>query len=323
MARPLVAVGALNLDLVFRLRGPVRERASNVAALERRTGGVAANVARAYAVERTTAFPPGPDGSAPDGPFLVCALGDGPAPPCEGVTLLGVARPGAPGSAYAAVLDPDGEFRLGLAATDVVETLTAEEALAGLGGRRAGAWLVDANLSAACLAGLARRTASGTGPGDGPHGPAGVPFAAMAVSPEKALRLGPLAPRVDCLFCNRREAAALTGVGVDASLDALARALRERGWRRAVLTDGPAPLAVLEPGGTTVLEVPVAPVRGPVPDDSDGGGGNGPGVNGAGDALAGATLVHWLAGVPLADAVARAGLPAAARHLAPAPSPTS
>ena len=300
MSPPLVCVGALNVDLVFRLAGPVRARASNVATLERRVGGVAANVARAYAAERAGAPVPGPHGPAPGGPLLVCAVGDGPAPACEGVELLGVERPGAAGSTYAAVLDADGELRLGLAATDVVETLAAGEVRARLGGRlggrRAGAWLVDANLSAACLADLAGGTRE--------------PFAAMAVSPEKARRLAPVASRVDCLFCNRREAVALTGTDADAPLDALARALRERGWRRAVLTDGPAPLIVVEPDGTTVLDVPRAP-----------GAGDGPGVNGAGDALAGATLVHWLAGVPLADAVARAGLPAAARHLAPTRSP--
>ena len=302
MASPLVAVGALNVDLVFRLTGPARERASNVATLERRVGGVAANVARAYEAGRTDALASGragfePEGLAADGPLLVCAVGDDPAPGCEGVTLLGVRRPGAAASTYAAVLDADGELRLGLAATDVVETLTAAEVDARLEGRlagRPGAWLVDANLSASCLAELAERARE--------------PFAAMAVSPQKAPRLADLAHRVDCLFCNRREAVALTGTDVDAPLDALARALRERGWRRAVLTDGPAPLIVVEPDGTTVLDVPVVP-------------GDGPGVNGAGDALAGATLVHWLAGAPLAEAVARAGLPAAARHLDPTRSP--
>ena len=304
MPSSLVAVGALNVDLVFRLAGPVRERASNVATLERRVGGVAANVARAYAAERAGAPVPGPRGPAPDGPMLVCAVGDGPVPACEGVELLGVERPGAAGSTYAAVLDADGELRLGLAATDVVETLAGDEVRARLderlggrlGGRCTGAWLVDANLSAACLADLAGRSRE--------------PFAAMAVSPQKAPRLAPVASRVDCLFCNRREAVALTGADADAPLDALARALRERGWRRAVLTDGPGPLIVVEPDGTTALDVPAAP-----------GTGDGPGVNGAGDALAGATLVHWLAGAPLADAVARAGLPAAARHLDPTRSP--
>ena len=301
MPSPLVCVGALNVDLVFRLAGPARERASNVATLERHVGGVAANVARAYAAERPGAPVPGPhDGPAPDGPLLVCAVGGGPAPAREGVELLGVERPGAAVSTYAAVLDADGELRLGLAATHVVETLTADEVRARLdgrlGGRRAGAWLVDANLSAACLADLA--------------GHAREPFAAMAVSPEKAPRLAPVASRVDCLFCNRREAVALTDSDADAPLDALARALRERGWRRAVLTDGPGSLIVVEPDAMTVLDVPLAP-----------GTGDGPGVNGAGDALAGATLVHWFAGAPLVDAVARAGLPAAARHLDPTRSP--
>ena len=319
MPFPLVAVGALNVDLVFRLTGPVRERASNVATLERRVGGVAANVARSYAAERDAALASGATRPAPDGPVLACAVGDDLVPPCAGVELLAVTRPGAAGSTYAAVLDAGGELRLGLAATDVVETLTAEEVRARLGGRRAGAWLVDANLSAACLAGLAERAASVRGPGDGPDGSSAAPFAAMAVSPEKALRLAPLASLVDCLFCNRREAAALTGAGTDAPLATLARALRDLGWRRAVLTDGPAPLAVVEPDGTTVLDVPPAPAPGPAPDAP--GPDDGPGVNGAGDALAGATLVHWLAGAPLADAVARAGLPAAARHLDPTRSP--
>ena len=317
MPSPLVAVGALNVDLVFRLTGPVRMRASNVAALERRTGGVAANVARAFAAGRTDS-----DGPGPDGPVLVCALGDGPAPPCEGVEVLGVARPGSAGSTYAAVLDADGELRLGLAATEVAETLTADEVLGRLGGRRTGAWLVDANLSAACLAGLAERTA------DRSVGTATrAPFSAMAVSPEKAVRLAPIAPLADCLFCNRREAVALTGAAAGAPLEALADALRDRGWRRAVLTDGPDPLAVVEPDGTTVLDVPATPEPGVAPAGSASDGrpgrapGDGPGVNGAGDALAGATLVHWLAGTPLADAVARAGLPAAARHLAPSRHP--
>ncbi len=272
---PLVAVGALNVDLVFRLTGPVAMRASNVAGLERRTGGVAANVARAFAREA----PHGPR------PLLVAAIGDDAPPGCEGVELLPVHRPG-PSPTYAAVLDADGELHLGLAATELVETLEAADVLERIDASTP--MLVDANLAPVCLTALAATNRT---------------LVAMATSPEKALRLATIAARVDCLFCNRREAAALVDAAPDSPLDTLADVLTARGWRRYVLTDGPAALLVVEPGERTTVPVPRRTSVGT--------------VNGAGDALAGAALVHWLAGTPLHRAVAEAGLSAAARILSP------
>lgn len=298
----LVVAGALNLDLEFRLTSTVVLGASNPATLAESPGGVAANVARAAARELAVDSA----GLHPDsaGVMLVTALGSDSAslrshPALAGIELEGLERPASLHGRYVAVLDTDGELVIGLAATGIVETIVAAEIEAVLAriGFGAGALVLDTNLSSACLAGLVAPEQTVWSPSN----PAA--FVAMAVSPEKALRLRGLESSIDLLFCNRREAAALVERASDDRLDSLADGLTRLGFTSFVLSDGPGPLLVRTPGAEHLLS--------PVPASRAASGS----VNGAGDALAGATLVHWLAGAELADAVRQAGLPAALAHI--------
>ena len=89
---------------------------------------------------------------------------------------------------------------------------------------------------------------------------------------------------------------------VAAPLGTLADALATLGSRRFVLSDGAA--AVLVQDIASRERVAVAPI-------APGAASSVRSVNGAGDALAGATLARWLDGRSLAAAVREAGLPAA------------
>ena len=288
-------IGALHVD---ELVHPLRElvpRASSPVRREHRTGGVAANVARSARRRARASADAVRDvvlvtalGDDADGERLRATLRD------EGIDCRARRLSDRPSGRYTVVHDARGELHLGLADTGIVETLSAASVRAALGELRPAALVLDANLSGDCLGELlgARSCAPGDDPLDG------VPRVAMAVSPDKAARLAGRLAQIDLLFCNRREAAALTGLDVDAALDALSDALGALGSRRLVLSDGAAPLLVQDGGQRARIAVP--PVTEALVS-----------VNGAGDALAGATLVHLLAGGDLATAVRESGLPAA------------
>jgi sugar/nucleoside kinase (ribokinase family) len=144
---------------------------------------------------------------------------------------------------------------------------------------------MDANLTEECLGSLSQRA-----------GIAGIPQAAMSVSPAKSTRLLSVASSLDLLFCNRREAIALAAedFSIDADIDLLADALLARGFRQFVLTDATAPVVVHSGLSRQYVQVPVLE--------------SSRSVNGAGDALAGATFAAWCAGTELADAVREFGL---------------
>jgi len=291
-----VVIGALHLDLVGRLADAHRPAASNPVRFEASPGGVGANVARAIAAAGLPCrliTPCGGD-SASD-PVLVL----------PGVTIDRVAIGGCEPGRYVAILDQRGELVAGYSDTRACEMASAGQLLAVLARQAATLCVLDANLSAEAIAG----TVAGSR----------APIAAVAVSPVKAQRLAPVATGIALLFCNRREALALTRVPDGASLETLADGLHAAGFARVVLTDGPAGLLVAEPEGRHRLAAPSV------------GAGGVAGVNGAGDALAGATLARLALsgtapGTPfdaaapsgrpsLCDAVATAGTQAARQVL--------
>lgn len=141
--------------------------------------------------------------------------------------------------------------------------------------------LVDANLPAAAL-----HTLLAAGP---------KPFA-IAVSPAKAPRLAGVAARLHCLFCNRREAAAIAGPDALGAPAVLVAALRRLGVSIAVVSDGPRMLVAYAPSETWLFHPPRPRTI------SD--------VTGAGDALAGAAFLALVEDAPLVEAV-RQGLAAA------------
>ncbi|HEY6630780.1 MAG TPA: carbohydrate kinase family protein [Rhizobiaceae bacterium] len=124
----------------------------------------------------------------------------------------------------------------------------------------------------------------------------GKPLFAIAISPAKAVRLADVLPALACLYMNRREAAALAGMGGDDPAGAVVDRLRAQGLTRGVITQGGQPTIGFD--AFHILSVaPPAPKR--VAD-----------VTGAGDALAGATTVALLDGKPFGEAL-REGMAAA------------
>jgi len=186
-----------------------------------------------------------------------------------------------------AIVDTDGEVISGYSDTSACDAADAVSLLNECPAS-ARSMVVDANLSTKTLETLL----------------SSLPIAryALAVSPVKARKLITLAQLVDTLFCNRLEAASITGLSGDTPLNTLSDALGTCGFTTHVLTDGGADLLVLEDGTRTPVTV-----EGPQLTGS----GN---ANGAGDALAGATIAACHAGQSLTSAVSSAGL-AAARQI--------
>jgi len=184
---------------------------------------------------------------------------------------------------YTAILDETGDVVAALADMGLYDA-AFERQLRRKGIREivAGAdhILTDANLPAAAIARLLDTAA-------------GRPVHAIAISPAKAVRLAPHLARLDGLFLNGREAAALSGHTdpVDA-----ARWLLRAGLSQGAITQGGKPVIGLDAEGLFAIQPP-APAT--ILD-----------VTGAGDALAGTTVARLMRGEPFSHAL-RAGVAAA------------
>ena len=154
------------------------------------------------------------------------------------------------------------------------------------------AYAIDANLNTQCLQELVEFLAS--------KQPRAI-IAALPISPEKALKWRTCSDKVDMLFCNRREAAALTDKQTSAPIGELGSALTEMGFANIVLTDASNSIQVIQHKQLTNVAVPSVDITG--------------NVNGAGDALAGATLAHFIKTGDLTRSVTVAGISAAHRVL--------
>lgn len=180
---------------------------------------------------------------------------------------------------YTALLDRDGDVVAALADMQLYEAAFPKQL------RRAklreeiaaaDAVLCDANIPAAGLQRLASLAE-------------GKPLFAIAISPAKAVRLAEILPALACLYMNRREAAALAGLGVEDPVEAIVDRLRMLGLPRGVITQGGDPVVGFDAIGITAVPPP-APRK--VAD-----------VTGAGDALAGAMTVALLGGTPFGKAL--------------------
>ncbi|NTS31506.1 Sugar or nucleoside kinase, ribokinase family [Phyllobacterium sp. YR620] len=115
------------------------------------------------------------------------------------------------------------------------------------------------------------------------------PIYALAISPAKAVRLRTILGNLNCLFMNRREALALTGLGQSAELKEICAALRAAGLQVAVISNGAGPTLAYHNDLAYTLEPPG------VDGIAD--------VTGAGDALAGGTIAGLMQGVAFHEAV--------------------
>ncbi|MCA1299960.1 PfkB family carbohydrate kinase [Stappia indica] len=282
-APSIALIGAIHLDTIAHAAVPIRRETSTPARFVSRPGGVATNVARALAKLDIACALAGVVGDDAAGAQLCAELS------AQGLDMSAVRRlQGRATGRYLALHDPDGALAAAVVDGEITEALPAK-AFTPLPTVliEAAVWFLDTNLPPATLARLAKDA--------GPRRR----LAADAVSCAKAPRLAAILPRLDLLFCNRAEAAALLAIETLPPADDLAAALVERGVSACCVSDGNAPLTLADNTGIRRLDVPHVAVRD---------------VTGAGDALIAGTLAGLHHGRTL-DAAARAGLAAAALTL--------
>jgi sugar/nucleoside kinase (ribokinase family) len=277
----LVCIGGAHVDRRGRVFSAFVPGASNPGAMREDAGGGGFNALRTAAARGVEPVLVSVRGGDSAGEFVTNAVAD--AGIAEATAVFLDRRT----ASYTAILDEYGDAVAALADMAIYEDCfaralrrkAAQEAIAG-----ADAILVDANLPAPAIAivlAVAR-----------------LPVHAIAVSPAKVVRFAPFLQRLETLFMNRREMAALTGLTVDAGAPEITAALRAIGLQRGVVTDGPKTLIAFDSGADLFLE---PPRMDRVAD-----------VTGAGDALAGAAVAALMNGAPFAEALRR-GI--AASHL--------
>lgn len=282
----VIALGAIHYDTIAHGAEAIRPETSTPARFHAKPGGVATNVARNLAKLGVQTKLIGTVGDDAPAQLLKAQLSD------EGIKLFTVDRSGFSTGQYLALHDPDGSLKAACVDDRILSEAPVDlfadivDRLAAIADDRT-IWFLDANLPTQMLEALASQIQTGM-------------LMANAVSNAKSQRLTPLLSRLDCLFLNRGEAAALTGLPISTDPDETSSALVEAGLKSFVLTDGPASITVSNKGLITRL----APAKTDVTD-----------VTGAGDALTAASLAAISKGHALEEAVTF-GLKAATLTLA-------
>ena len=321
----LLCVGAVHIDDTATPLGSLVAKASNPVRWSHSIGGVSANALRAARREL---------------PMLdidfVAAVGDdalaktlADALQQQTINTRFETLDNTPTGRYSVILDQHGELFIGLADVDNAERLTLEHFVHKVDAITPDAVLIDTNLHAKTITAIAQHVEQ--------HWQC--PLLGLAVSPAKVVKLLAIREQLSVLICNRREAIALlqtrlqmglqtrpqttpqsgkssTGKQTDiatttpspsnsdfehASTESLALALIDSGFSRFVLSDGADPVFIFEDDQLKQVAVPSLTIEST--------------VNGAGDAMAGAIVAHWVNGTKLFEAVKTAGLPAASRIL--------
>ena len=321
----LLCVGAIHKDDTATPLGSLVAKASNPVRWSHSIGGVSANALRAARRELPRL----------DIDFIA-AVGDdtyaetlADALQQQTINTRFVTLDNTPTGRYSAILDQHGELFIGLADVDNAERLTLEHIVDKIGALSPDAVLIDTNLHAETITAIAQHVEQ--------HWQC--PLLGLAVSPAKVVKLLAIREQLAVLICNRLEAIALlqtrlhmglqtrpqttlqsgkssTGKQTDivtttpspsnsdfehASTESLALALIDSGFSRFVLSDGADPVFIFEDDQLKQVAVPSLTIEST--------------VNGAGDAMAGAIVAHWVNGTKLFEAVKTAGLPAASRIL--------
>ena len=278
---PVTVFGAAHIDRLLRTNGTAILGASNPGHMRDTVGGVALNIGSALArlgVPTRLVTRLGQDES---GNRVFKAAID------AGIDPAWIGRSKRYSTAtYHAVLDAAGSLVIGVADTHIYDEITPEN-LAGAFAAPANLWIADANLSEDTLAEIATRARA-----------AGIPVAACAVSPSKAVRFAEILRDVSIWFGNRGEAEAVLGRGYrDAPGPELAAAMINAGVGAGFISDSKAPFAAWD-GERKEMVKPFSVTRMSS-------------VNGAGDAQAAGTVYGLSKGLPFLDAL-RYGLASAA-----------
>lgn len=278
-------IGAAHLDRIARSSVPFMSGASNPGTVTERVGGASFNAAAALSVWGTAIrliSARGGDAAADQVEREMISHG------MEDSSIVWLDRRT---PTYHAVLDHEGNLIAAVADMELYDALTGRvlarrhirEAMTWADG-----WMFDANLPTEAIGAIIARRSNGK------------PLAAIAVSPSKVGRLRPHLSALSLLFLSRLEAASLIEASVPTDLIALAAALAKAGLRRAVITDGPNPAAILD---ETHIALQTPPTVERVRD-----------VTGAGDTLAAITFATWAGSGDLAGAV-RVGMAASSLHI--------
>jgi pseudouridine kinase len=255
-----------------------RPHTSNIGRMRSGFGGVARNVAENLARLGVPVRLVSRIGRDADGQALVSTTA------AAGVDVSGIETdPGLDTASYTAIFNGEGELVIGLADMTVLGAITASRVRDEI--VRAGRddlVFMDANLEPATIGAIAAARPAG--------------LAAGPVSQQKVTRLRPALPSIDYLFLNRYEAAVLADRQVTGDAGELAKVLAAGTARSGLVTAGREAGAAWGSGMTVTIAAPPArPVN----------------VNGAGDALAAATLARLWHGDDFFQA-ARIGMAAAA-----------
>ena len=282
----VTVIGGLLVDDIAISEEFLRARSSNPVRWQHKLGGVATNVARVVAQQVNTRLI-ACCGDDNQGELLAKLLAKEPLTPSLHIMK------GHSSDRYTAVLDHDGELYIGLADARLAEQMQWHDIKSRLDDTAPDAFVLDANLSEQCLAQTVVALEQ--------HYHVTVPIIALSVSPVKAQRWLPVAHFVNTLLCNRREAAALSGQDIHQDINQLGDALLKNGFSQFVITDGSNPVLVQELKTRHTIPVPEVNIEQT--------------VNGAGDALAGASIAQLVRGQKLSDAIAASGMQAASSVL--------
>ncbi|WP_416355458.1 PfkB family carbohydrate kinase [Aureimonas phyllosphaerae] len=279
----VLLLGAAHLDRIALSSTPFRRGFSNPGRVVERLGGAAFNAALALKLFGSAAT-------------LVSACGGDDVAERVGAELDRfdvvdgrIAWLDRRSATYTALVDAGGDLVGGVADMEIYDRLTPRvlsrrhllDRIAEADGV-----LVDANLPPAALEQLASLRPQRLG--------------AIAVSPAKITRLATIRPELSVLFASRVEIATLLSLHSDVGDADLVRSIRNGGLERAIVTDGPRSVLVVD-ADVALRQAP--PMVAAVTD-----------VVGAGDTLAGVAFGAWLDDRPFLDAV-RLGLAAASLRI--------
>ena len=291
-AAAVLTIGGAFWDVIGRAAMPVVTGDDLPGTILRQPGGVAVNIAHAFARQGLRPVILSAVGRDPQGDALIAAL------TAEGIEAGFLYRDaGVPTDAYVAIEDARGLVAaiadsrgLDAAGAAILQPLR-DGRLASAGRPYLGAVVIDGNLAPELLSRLLQEPALSA-----------ADLRVAPASPAKAARLRPLLGRTRaCLCLNRREAEAICDTGFADAATAVS-ALLSRGVRRAIVTDGPYHAAEASSGERPVVAVPprvTTPLR----------------VTGAGDTALAAHLAAELAGSGR-EAALQAAVAAAAAHVA-------
>lgn len=283
------AAGAAHIDRRAKADAPYRPGASNPGRFDDVPGGAIFNAALALDALGCAVAIQSARGGDSDGYRIAEAIA---ARKFTDFSITWIDR-GTP--TYTAILDDRSELVAGIADMGLYDLLVPRvfrrrHVRAAIDG--ADALLVDANLPSGSIDALAATAGAR-------------PVAAIGVSPAKVQRLHGAIGSLSALFLSHAEAASLVDASSGTSPRLLAELLVELGARRAVITDGPREVVVVD-GETVVFQQPPTVV----PRD----------VTGAGDTLAATALVGLCQDRAWIDCI-RAGLVASSIRISADPFP--